>query len=165
MKAIASRVPRFTLPLVVAAITAVLLSASAALAANAHFIGSPTFSDNGLTLTTCATIAGLGNQDVTVTVSATGRATGTCTSPGGNQAPGQNPINVTLSGTVTNLHPENGRVDFCVTTSGPPQPTARQLGCPNNRWTATITEVQFQRATITVEQGGRVVLNQTFNNP
>jgi hypothetical protein len=166
MKANTLRIPRLAFGLTLTAIVAALLvTASVTLAANAHFIGGPTFTDNGTTLTTCATIAGLGNEDVTVTVSATGLATGTCTSPGGNEAPGQNPIRVTLTGTVTNLHPENGRVDFCVTTGAPPNPPARQLGCPNNNWTATITDVQFQRATITATQGGQVVLNQTFNNP
>ena len=95
----------------------------------------------------CGTIAGLGNEDVTVVVSAT--ATTTCTNKGDNVPPG---LTETVSGTVSNLHPENGRLSFCVTTNAPSDP------CPKpQRPTSTFSDVSVK-----VYQGGKLVLSQTF---
>src|SRR5215212_4117026 len=71
-------------------------------AANVHFKGgSPTFSDQGTTLKTCFSLAGLGNGDVTIIVTTTGSATTLCTNQGGNTAPGQNKTPVKPSGQAT----------------------------------------------------------------
>ena len=49
-------------------------------AASVHFKGgAPTFSDQGTTLKTCFSLAGLGNGDVTIKVTTTGTATTLCT--------------------------------------------------------------------------------------
>jgi hypothetical protein len=144
---------------------AALLVPTAALAANVHFVKGPTFTDNGTTLTTVGKLAGLGNGDIKVTLSISGIATKiTCTNPGGNQAPGQNKPGVTASGTQTISRDEikNGTVTIKVTTLAPAQLTPKQAGCPNNNWTARIDDVKFTSATITVVQGGAVVLQETF---
>jgi hypothetical protein len=138
-----------------------------ALAQNVHFKkGSPRFTDTGKTLCATGSLVGLGNGDVTITVSSTGAATSvTCTSPGGNEAPGQNPapVNVTGAQVIPEDEIKNGNVTFSVCTAQPTLGTPKQSGCPNNNWTATLTDVQFSNATVTVEQNGQTVLQQSFS--
>ena len=144
----------------------IALMVPAALAANVHFKKTPTFTDNGTTLTVKGALAGLGNQDVTIRVTASGVATSiTCTNPAGHEAPGQNKPRVQSLGeqTITRTEIKNGNVSFSVTTADPAQLSAKQAGCPNNNWSARINDVEFDEVTISVVQGGKVVLSKTFD--
>jgi hypothetical protein len=149
------------------AVFAALIAASLALAAPAAFAGnvhykhgSPQFTDNGLTLTDAGALAGLGNGDLVLTLTATGNPTALCRNQGGNAAAGQNPAAVTTTGTqaIPSNAIKNGNVTYGVTTDPPAQPTAKDAGCPNNNWSATITDVAFTSATLTVTQNGATVL-------
>jgi hypothetical protein len=126
---------------------AALLVAGVAFAANAHFIGEPTVTQQNRQLKVCGSVAGLGNENVTVVVSAT--ATTTCTNKGGNVPPGQVE---TVSGTVSNLKPENGRVNFCVTTNAPANP------CPDGMRPIST----FSNVSVKIYQGGKLVLSENF---
>jgi hypothetical protein len=163
-----------TLLLGIAALVGLLALASVASAQNVHLKGGrnaePSFTDLGLTLNAVGDLAGLGNEDVEITLRATANPTATCTNQGGNQAPGQNPAEVQVTGgqSIPAEEIKNGNVTFNVTTETPPQPTAEEAGCPNPNWTAEITDLAFTSATITVEQpAGTVVLTVscTFSEP
>lgn len=128
------------------------------------------FIDNGLSLSTSGALSGLGNDDVLVTLSAQASVTSTCTNQGGNQAPGQNPAPITVTGSVAIPASEikNGTTPFSVTTTAPTTPIPGAPGCPNPNWTQSIDDLAFTSATITVEQpAGTVVLtiSCTFSAP
>ena len=124
------------------------------------FHAGPTFTDLGTTLNVTGNVSGLGNENLTATISATGVGDVTCTNPAGNVAPGQQ-TSVTTSGTQSNIEVKNGRATFNVTTAEPASPNPAVV-CPNRKWSATITDVDFTSATLTLIQGGQVIFSQTF---
>jgi hypothetical protein len=155
------------LPLL-ATLTLVVAMTGTVLANSVHLKGGPhaalAFIDNGLTLTAAGELAGLGFQDLQVNLSATASPTAVCANNGNNQAPGQNPAPVTVTGSVAIPASaiKNGNAPFTVTTTPPTSPIPGAPDCPNPNWTETITDMAFTSATITVEQPvGTLVLTVT----
>jgi hypothetical protein len=120
----------------------------------------PTFTDGGLTLNAVGAVAGLGNGDVLVTLTAQANVTATCTNQGGNQAPGQNPAPVTVSGgqAIPEDELKNGTTPFDVTTVAPVAIIPGAPNCPNTNWTEAITDLSFTSAILTIEQPAGVTV-------
>jgi hypothetical protein len=112
-------------------------------------------------------IAGLGSSNVVVKLEGTGVGTATCTNPGGTQAPGQNPISVTVSGSTSVLVTDNGSAEFYLQTAAAAQPSTKQAGCPNGRWSVTGLAVDWTRAVVTVTDAntGKVLLTAIVEDP
>jgi len=139
--------------------------AMTAMAASVHFKPhDPTFQDQGTTLLMLGSLAGLANADVTILMTATGTPTVLCTNRGGGSAPGQNPGETTVSGTQTipTNSIQNGQLFVSLATQPPANPDGA-VSCPNGNWVATVTDLDFSSATITVIQGGITVLQETFD--
>jgi hypothetical protein len=126
---------------------------TAAFAQSGHFVGEPTCVDQGTTLLCTGKVAGLGGTTFQIDVQAQGVATVECTNPAGNVAPGQT-FTTTTTGTSGPLAtPRNGQFRFRITTT---TPTAPAGSCPNPMWTATVTDVEFGPATVTLREDGAI---------
>ena len=155
-------------------LSGLLAFGSIALASNVHLKGGagakPSFRDLGLALSASGSLAGLGNGDVLVILSATANATANCCNPGGScKVPGHNPapVSVTGSESIPASEIKNGTTPFAVTTQSPTTPIPGAPDCPNSSWRENITDLAFTSATVTVMQGGSTVLtvNCSFSAP
>ena len=116
-------------------------------AQSGHFVGTPTCTDIGTQVQCSGKVAGLGGTTFEIRVSATGTASVTCTNPAGNVAPGQSFTTTSTGSGGPQPTPRNGSARFTVTST---TPTAPAGSCPNPKWTATVTDVQFTTATLTL---------------
>jgi hypothetical protein len=149
---------RFKQIAILAMAVSLVLTVSVAAGSSVHLKGGknaePFFTDNGLTLRAAGELSGLGNADVLVTSTARANVTSTCTNFGGNQAPGQNPAPITVSGSqaIPASEIKNGNTPFNVVTLAPPTIILGAPDCPNPNWTEEITDLAFTSTIITVEQ-------------
>jgi hypothetical protein len=136
-----------------AATVAALTFAAVAFAQSGHFVGTPVCTDAGTTVECTGKVAGLGGTTFEITVSAPGSASVECSNPAGNVAPGQS-FSTTTSGSSGPLPtPRDGSFRFDVKSV---TPTAPAGSCPNPKWTATVIDVEFGDATVTLSEDGAI---------
>jgi hypothetical protein len=138
---------------------------------NPHYVGAlPTITISGNTATASGgKIAGLGSGPATFQLTVTGFVTTQCANPSGNIAPGQN-SSFTLPGEPVIVPTDNlGNVDVPTTTASGPavgDPVSNQAaGCPNGKWSGSVTSSTITSATLTVSQGGSVIPALTVTAP
>lgn len=149
---------------ILSALVVLSLSATAVYAGAAHFVGSVSFGISSLVAS--GKLAGLGSGDVTVILEGSGTGIATCTNKGGTEAPGQNPVAVSVVGiqSIPKTLIKNGSTPFEIETEDPQPPTAKVAGCPNNKWKVTSFFVFWTSAIITVKTAdtGDILLRQEF---
>jgi hypothetical protein len=137
----------------VAALSLLTTFGGAAFAQAGHFVGTPTCTDRGTFVECSGKVAGLGGTTFTILVSAPGTASVTCTNPAGNVAPGQSFTTTATGQSGPFPTPRNGQARFTVSTVSP---TAPPGSCPNPMWTATVVDVEFGDATLTLLEDSNV---------
>lgn len=153
----------FTVP---AMLLASILSATAAQAQSAHFVGTPTCSKSLSTGLTCkGKAAGLGNGPTAAFLTADSvSATYACQNKGGNVAPGQPVVEQNVTGPVQKITPHNGQITFSPTIPPPPTPSAAN-DCPNGNWTVILTSLTYNNVVLHVQQPpGTDVLTDNLGN-
>ena len=161
----------------VAVVFALGMTATAALAASAHFKhgGEPVCTITGggtsQTVTCTGTLAGLGNEDLVVETTVSGFAVYQCQNQGGNIAPGQNKVltgPVTAPTTVPASAIKNGNVTFTTNPAvltAPSTVSGTQAGCPNGNWTGVNPTLTVTSVRLTIAQGGVTLFTCTASNP
>jgi hypothetical protein len=163
---------------VLAAVSATAaLAVSAALGASPHFKrgGEPVCTWSGTTsipVTCTGTLAGLGNQDLSLDLSVSGFALYQCQNAGGNIAPGQNRV---LEGPATSNTSipasaiKNGNLTFTTnpaTLTAAPTVSGTAAGCPNGNWTGVNPTLTLTSITLDIFQPvGTRIFHCTASNP
>jgi hypothetical protein len=151
---------------------------AAAVSASPHFKkgGEPvcTISGTGTnsTSTVCrATLAGLGEGDLSIETTVSGFAVYQCQNQGGNTAPGQNRVlvgPVTAPTTIPSGSIKNGNVTFTTNPallSASSTVSGTQAGCPNANWTGVNPVLTVTNIRLTISQGGTLLFTCTASNP
>jgi hypothetical protein len=168
---------RKPLLLIVAALLAVAVAASSALAAvNVKSEPTATFSGASVNLTG-GNFSGLGSVPAIAELTVTGEATFTCTNPQGHASPGQNPVpaepGTAEQDTGNADHKGRGTIEnlsASVTAPDPP-PTAGQVGCggqgASDKWTVVLNDLTATAAHLELTQDGTIVFcrNYTLGGP
>jgi hypothetical protein len=113
----------------------------------------------------CALLSGAGSAPVLVTVTAKGLVTTVCTNKGGNVAPGQNVLNIEITGEGTFPSDENGNVNVDLTTGDPGPISAKDAGCPGANWTVTPTSIDFVSFEFVVTQKSATPIDNFYTLP
>jgi hypothetical protein len=140
-----------------------LVTSQAALAASPHFKkgGAPVCTFSGTTsipVSCTATLAGLGNSDVLVSLSVSGFALYQCQNGGGNTAPGQNRVLVGPATSDTAIPAsaiKNGNLTFTTnpaTLTAAPTVSGATAGCPNPNWTGVNPTLTLTSITLVIQQ-------------
>ncbi len=145
----------FRLTVAVAAVVTLLALVGVVSADSPHFKhGSPSaVKDNGLTFSQTASVSGLGNGDIVVTLSITNvQPTARCINPAGQtKVPGQNPALTTAIGgvAVPGADIKNGTLTITVSTAAPsPNPIPGAPDCPGANWTEPITDMSLTSSSV-----------------
>jgi hypothetical protein len=122
-----------------------------------------TFSADGTSFTITGEATGLGNRPAIAHVTVNGTVTYTCQNKGGNESPGQNPVDAssTVDQNLGNSD-HNGRGVLNVTASVAAEATVsgRVAGCPNGNWAGVNPQpfpVPITSATVTITQGNETI--------
>jgi hypothetical protein len=152
-----------------AVVMALAMTATVVLAAVTWHSG-PTVEFNGTTSATASgNGSGFGNQPAVATLTLHASVTYTCQNKGGAQAPGQNPVDATTSGSedLGNAdHNGRGTFNFTVTFSPDATVPGKSIGCPNGNWTG-VNPVSggVTGADLLITQGGNTIYNEFWDNP
>jgi hypothetical protein len=135
---------------------------SPVLAANAHFIGTPTITHNtDFSLTAHFKAAGLANTVSAAFLSSSGgTANLQCQNPGGNNPPPKLVSFGPLQGRATFVQPSNGQITADPTIGPPSLPSASQI-CPNPSWHVVILSITYDDVVLHIVQNNQETL--TFN--
>jgi hypothetical protein len=153
------------------------LAVSAALASSPHFKrgGTPVCTFSGTTsipVSCTGTLAGLGNEDLSLHLSVSGFALYQCQNGGGNIAPGQNRVLVGPATSDTAIPAsaiKNGNLTFTTnpaTLTAAPTVSGAVAGCPNSNWTGVNPTVTLTSITLVIDQPpGTTIFTCTASNP